>query len=118
MNRRSLFLCAALLPSFGKGAKAQASPPDAVAVAADSVGSATILTPDSRRHVVTTAVEIAIGVVLTEGSSVFGGRAWAVLEVRHDDRRVVVAPAPVVVVPRGRVCPLGFAWRYGRCRPI
>jgi hypothetical protein len=28
---------------------------------------------------------------------------------------VVVAPAPVVV---GRVCPLGFSWRYGRCRPI
>ncbi len=23
-----------------------------------------------------------------------GGRAWAVLEVRHDDRRVVVGPAP------------------------
>jgi hypothetical protein len=32
--------------------------------------------------------------------------------------RVVVAPAPVVVVARGRVCPYGFAWRYGRCRPI
>ena len=32
--------------------------------------------------------------------------------------RVVVAPAPVVVVPRARVCPYGFAWRYGRCRPI
>jgi hypothetical protein len=32
--------------------------------------------------------------------------------------RVVVAPAPVVVVPRGRVCPYGFGWRYGRCRPI
>jgi hypothetical protein len=31
--------------------------------------------------------------------------------------RVVVAP-PVVVVPRGRGCPYGFAWRYGRCRPI
>ena len=30
---------------------------------------------------------------------------------------VVVAPAPVVVVPR-RVCPIGFAWAYGRCRPI
>jgi hypothetical protein len=28
---------------------------------------------------------------------------------------VVVAPAPVVV---GRGCPLGFGWRYGRCRPI
>ena len=24
----------------------------------------------------------------------------------------------VVVVPRGRVCPYGFVWRYGRCRPI
>jgi len=37
---------------------------------------------------------------------------------------VVVAPGavvverPVVVVPRGRICPLGFSWRYGRCRPI
>ena len=29
----------------------------------------------------------------------------------------VVVERPVVVVP-GRVCPLGFAWRYGRCRPI
>jgi hypothetical protein len=29
---------------------------------------------------------------------------------------VVVAPAPVVVVPRA--CPLGFSWRYGRCRPL
>ena len=34
-------------------------------------------------------------------------------------RAVVVAPrAPVVVVRPGRVCPYGFAWRYGRCRPI
>ena len=35
---------------------------------------------------------------------------------------VVVAPGlvgrPVVVVPRGRVCPIGFSWRYGRCRPL
>jgi len=30
---------------------------------------------------------------------------------------VVVAPGPVVVAPR-RVCPIGFAWAYGRCRPI
>jgi len=29
---------------------------------------------------------------------------------------VVVAP-PVVVAP-ARVCPYGFVWRYGRCRPI
>src|SRR5205085_6129738 len=27
-------------------------------------------------------------------SFLLGGRAWAVLEVRHDDRRVVVSPAP------------------------
>ncbi len=37
-------------------------------------------------------------------------------------RVVVVAPrvveAPVVVVRPGRVCPRGFAWRYGRCRPF
>jgi hypothetical protein len=32
--------------------------------------------------------------------------------------RVVVAPAPVVVVPRARVCPYGFAWYAGRCRPV
>ncbi|WP_407169889.1 GCG_CRPN prefix-to-repeats domain-containing protein [Bradyrhizobium sp. ORS 111] len=37
---------------------------------------------------------------------------------------VVVAPGPVVVrppvvvAPRARVCPYGFVWRYGRCRPI
>ena len=33
---------------------------------------------------------------------------------------VVVAPgAPaVVVVPRGRVCAVGFRWIEGRCRPI
>lgn len=35
---------------------------------------------------------------------------------------VVVAPrvveGPVVVVPRGRICPYGFSWRYGRCRPL
>lgn len=30
---------------------------------------------------------------------------------------VVVAP-PVVVVPRARVCPYGFRWWGGRCRPI
>ncbi|HZE55860.1 MAG TPA: hypothetical protein VE111_21605 [Bradyrhizobium sp.] len=41
------------------------------------------------------------------------------------NREVVVVPGAVVVerpgvvvVPRGRVCPLGFSWRYGRCRPI
>lgn len=31
---------------------------------------------------------------------------------------VVVAPAPVVVVPRARVCPYGFRWYAGRCRPF
>jgi hypothetical protein len=31
---------------------------------------------------------------------------------------VVVERPAVVVVPAGRVCPVGFAWRYGRCRPI
>jgi hypothetical protein len=29
----------------------------------------------------------------------------------------VVVERPVVVVP-GRACPVGFVWRYGRCRPI
>ena len=29
----------------------------------------------------------------------------------------VVVERPVVVVP-GRGCPMGFVWRYGRCRPI
>ncbi len=39
------------------------------------------------------------------------------------NREVVVVPGavvverPVVVVP-GRGCPIGFVWRYGRCRPI
>ena len=39
------------------------------------------------------------------------------------NREVVVVPGavvverPVVVAP-GRVCPVGFFWRYGRCRPI
>ncbi len=33
-------------------------------------------------------------------------------------RPVYVAPAPVVVVPRARVCPYGFRWYAGRCRPI
>jgi hypothetical protein len=33
---------------------------------------------------------------------------------------VVVRPAPrvVVVPPRARVCPYGFVWAYGRCRPV
>jgi hypothetical protein len=31
---------------------------------------------------------------------------------------IVERPAVVVVEPRGRGCPMGFAWRYGRCRPI
>ncbi|MGB8607010.1 GCG_CRPN prefix-to-repeats domain-containing protein [Bradyrhizobium sp.] len=31
---------------------------------------------------------------------------------------VVVERPAVVVVPRGRICPYGFVWRYGRCRPI
>jgi len=37
---------------------------------------------------------------------------------------VVVAPGavvverPVVVAPVVRACPVGFVWRYGRCRPI
>ena len=30
---------------------------------------------------------------------------------------IVVAPAPVVVV-RPRVCPYGFRWYAGRCRPF
>jgi hypothetical protein len=31
---------------------------------------------------------------------------------------VVVAPPAVVVEPVRRVCPVGFVWAYGRCRPI
>jgi hypothetical protein len=39
------------------------------------------------------------------------------------NRGVVVVPGavvvrPPVVVAPGRVCPRGFAWRYGRCRPF
>lgn len=43
---------------------------------------------------------------------------------RPNGGAVVVAPGavvverPVVVAPVVRACPLGFAWRYGRCRPI
>jgi hypothetical protein len=29
-----------------------------------------------------------------------------------------VVERPIVVVPRARVCPYGFVWRYGRCRPF
>jgi len=31
---------------------------------------------------------------------------------------VVVVERPIVVVPRARICPYGFIWRYGRCRPV
>jgi hypothetical protein len=31
---------------------------------------------------------------------------------------VVVERPEVVVVRPGRVCPVGFSWRYGRCRPL
>ncbi len=39
------------------------------------------------------------------------------------NRGVVVVAPPVVVersivVAPGRVCPYGFIWRYGRCRPV
>ena len=38
---------------------------------------------------------------------------------RPNGEVVVVRPAPVVVVaPRARVCPYGFVWAYGRCRPV
>ena len=45
-------------------------------------------------------------------------------ECRPNRREVVVVPGAVVVERPGvvvvpeRRCPLGFAWRYGRCRPI
>jgi hypothetical protein len=31
--------------------------------------------------------------------------------------RVLARPG-IVVLPRGRICPRGFSWRYGRCRPF
>ncbi len=34
------------------------------------------------------------------------------------ERPVVVAPGVVVETPVVRRCPVGFAWRYGACRPI
>ncbi len=43
---------------------------------------------------------------------------------RPNGGAVIVAPGavvverPVVVVRPGRVCPVGFSWRYGRCRPL
>ncbi|OAF14303.1 hypothetical protein AYJ54_42245 [Bradyrhizobium centrolobii] len=46
----------------------------------------------------------------------YGGCRRAAVVVRPGP--VVVAPAPVVVVPRARVCPYGFRWWGGRCRPI
>jgi hypothetical protein len=45
-------------------------------------------------------------------------------ECRPNRGAVVVAPGavvverPVVVAPVVRGCPMGFVWRYGRCRPI
>jgi hypothetical protein len=42
-------------------------------------------------------------------------------ECRPNRGPVVVVPGAVVVerpVVVGRGCPIGFAWRYGRCRPI
>ncbi len=32
--------------------------------------------------------------------------------------RAPVVRGPVVVVPPRRVCPYGFVWAYGHCRPI
>jgi hypothetical protein len=34
------------------------------------------------------------------------------------ERPVVVTPGVVVETPVVRRCPVGFAWRYGACRPI
>lgn len=31
---------------------------------------------------------------------------------------VVRRPPVVVVAPRARICPIGYAWRHGRCRPF
>jgi hypothetical protein len=40
-------------------------------------------------------------------------------EVIVVERPAVVVERPAVVVVRpGRVCPLGFGWRYGACRPL
>jgi hypothetical protein len=40
---------------------------------------------------------------------------------RPNGGAVIVAPGAVVVerpIVRERVCPVGFSWRYGRCRPL
>lgn len=38
---------------------------------------------------------------------------------RPNGEVVVVRRPPVVVVaPRARICPYGFVWAYGRCRPV
>jgi hypothetical protein len=35
------------------------------------------------------------------------------------NRGIVIVERPeVVVVRRDRICPYGFGWRYGRCRPL
>ena len=77
----------------------------------------------------------AAGVALAASLAAFapahaeGGCGWGAHRgpyggCRPNGGAVVVAPGavvverPVVVVPRGRICPIGFIWRYGRCRPI
>jgi len=41
----------------------------------------------------------------------------------RENRGMMIAPRfverpGVVVMPRARICPRGFSWRYGGCRPF
>ena len=64
-----------------------------------------------------------IGTASAEGGCGPGMHRNAYGECRVNRGAVVVPGAvvverPVVVAPAVRACPMGFVWRYGRCRPI
>ena len=62
-----------------------------------------------------------LGSASAEGGCGPGMHRNAYGECRVNRGPVVVVPGAVVVerpVVVERRCPMGFAWRYGRCRPI
>ena len=70
------------------------------------------------------ATFVGIGSAAAEGGCGPGFHRTPYGNCRPNRGAVVVVPGapvvverPVVVVP-GRGCPMGFVWRYGRCRPI
>jgi hypothetical protein len=66
----------------------------------------------------------SFGSAYAEGGCGPGFHRNAYGECRPNRGPVVVVPGavvverPGVVVVPGRACPIGFVWRYGRCRPI